>query len=104
MGPSSARLTSLQSALLVKMYCSLIQAQSQQEQMVGVYRAGDATVSISGAPLPSAEHVRKERHSQDGIGILCVCTGWLWVQVFASAPTTIHYYSLAAHRAHLTPR
>lgn len=72
--------------------------------MVSVYRAGDVTVSISGAPLASAEHVRKERHSQDGVAILCVCTDWLWVQVFAYIPITIHYYILPAHRAHLAPR
>lgn len=59
MGPSSSVRRSLLSALVVKMYCSFIQVQSQQEQMVGVYRIGDVTVSISGAPLGSAEHIRK---------------------------------------------
>lgn len=68
---------SLESALVVKMYCSLIQAQSQQEQMVGVYRDGDVTVSISGAPLASAEHVKKMKRTLFSASRRCiVCLHW----------------------------
>lgn len=99
---------SLQSALVVKMYCSLIQAPSQQEQMVGVYRDGGVTVSISGAPLASAEHVKKMKRALfSGLtSVYCVFAlkGRVPAQVFAYVPITIHYYILPAHAARLTPR
>lgn len=58
--------------------------------MVGVYGAGDVTVSISGAPLAPAEQ-NEEIVFLRTPSLYCVfAAGCLKVQVFAYDPITIH--------------